>query len=635
MAGQQRTFDLVPTTLIKSDGPKRAMTSKQAKKAYLKANNGPRVSKAEQRRQEAKELARQKYEWEKEKAAAKAKAVRDKKVAKAAAERQARKKAGLPEPSKHVRASQGRISHFIRAGNKRTWQEMEEVVEDSDATVEGGGIPPKGGSLLEESIRNELESEDEFGDFPSLSQTDILEKLDSSAILIQQAVIAADPTQEGQKFLNDEFVDFSSLSQLDFSNIRAETKDKPRESVPAKVQPTNLPSKNPPQQPPILNVDDDDDEFLIDDLEMFADMAATQLLLEAASVDTRTNITINKPTVNRRPTTPQLQNLPMLGGRKTINSQENWGNTELMPLTGSALSERSINMPPPPLPFKCKTIGSFAPSPDKSRRPRNNTKSISRTPSNLSPSSTQAFLENNLDDFFPSSSQEARELTDDFPSNTQVTRELGLDKPYRSHGFEGLCCTQDLISSQGLAEICTLSRSPTKEDKQKRPAAQASKTRQTNNASAVLASDEYHDRTTARPLQLLPEPAERKPALTPVTHACPRRRAPFFEEKEEDNISHQPATRAMKEKPTPANPTLHQRKGRFFEEKYEDVLHAVLQESKKEEALRIASEAAVRLPAVEPIPKTTKRTLQRVQSGVTDYGDDDFHFSSQELLALP
>ncbi|KAH6679814.1 hypothetical protein B0J14DRAFT_307035 [Halenospora varia] len=633
MAGRQRTFDLVPTTLIKSDGPKRAMTSKQAKKEYLKANKGPRVSKAEQRRQEAEELARQKYEWEKEKAAAKAKAIRDKKTAKAEAERQARKKAGLPEPSKHVRASQGRISHFVRVGNKRTWQEMEDVAGDSDATVEGEGMPLKSDRPLEEPISNGAESEDEFGVFPSLSQTDILEKLDSSAISIQQKIIAADPTQEAQKPSDAEFGDFPSLSQSDFSNTRAETKDEPGESVPAKVQLTNLPSRNPPQQPPIIHVGNDA-EFPMDDLEIFADMAATKLLSEAADADTRTNTTIDKPTMNQRPTSPRPQNLPTLGGGKTINnSQENRGNTKLVSPTGPVLSDRSINMPPPSLPFQSKRISSFAPSPDKSRGPRNNTKSVSRTLSNLPPSSTQAFLENNLDDFFPSPSQEVRELADDFPSNTQITRELGLDKPSRIHRFEDLCCTQDLMSSQELAEICTPSRAPAREDKQKKPAARASKTQQTNNAStATLASDEYHDGRTAKPLQPFTKPAgEMTAPAAPLVR--PRRRAPF--EEKEDKISHQLATRAMQEKPTLANPAPPRQKGRFFEEKYEDVLHAVLQESKKEEALRIASEAATRLPAAKPVPKTTKRTLQRAQSGVTDYGDDDFHFSSQELLALP
>ncbi|RAL67099.1 hypothetical protein DID88_007879 [Monilinia fructigena] len=114
MPSKQRTFELVDT-------PKtiRPMTSKQAKKAYQKANRTPRISKAEQKRRDSEELAKHRKAYEKEKAAAKAKAARDKKAAKALEQKEQRKRLGIPEPSRHVRTSQSRISMFIKHGNKR------------------------------------------------------------------------------------------------------------------------------------------------------------------------------------------------------------------------------------------------------------------------------------------------------------------------------------------------------------------------------------------------------------------------------------------------------------------------------------------------------------------------------------
>jgi phage-related minor tail protein len=100
MASRQRTFDLIPTSLARSNGQKPPMTSKAAKKAHQLATRGPKVSRAEQRRRDAEELAQQKKEFEREKAAAKAKAVREKKAAKEQADRELRKKNGIPEPSR-------------------------------------------------------------------------------------------------------------------------------------------------------------------------------------------------------------------------------------------------------------------------------------------------------------------------------------------------------------------------------------------------------------------------------------------------------------------------------------------------------------------------------------------------------
>ncbi|KAB8293900.1 hypothetical protein EYC80_009376 [Monilinia laxa] len=209
MPSKQRTFELVDT-------PKtiRPMTSKQAKKAYQKANRTPRISKAEQKRRDAEELAKHRKAHEKEQAAAKAKAVRDKKAAKALEQKEQRKRLGMPEPSRHVRASQSRISMFIKQGNKRlrepgnTGEESEdtmcddldekppakriahEYTEEEGETLSKPIAPDELMYQAEPPMKHHVKknfndertlvkpvvsdgSDDEFGDFPPLSDNDI------------------------------------------------------------------------------------------------------------------------------------------------------------------------------------------------------------------------------------------------------------------------------------------------------------------------------------------------------------------------------------------------------------------------------------------------------------------------------
>ncbi|KAI0976479.1 hypothetical protein F4678DRAFT_417329 [Xylaria arbuscula] len=92
------------------------MTTKQVKKAYQKANKGPKLSKAEQRRQELFEQDRIRKEFEKEKNQVRARAARDRKKEKEGRERAEKKKKGLPLVD--VRASQDTIARFVRAKPK-------------------------------------------------------------------------------------------------------------------------------------------------------------------------------------------------------------------------------------------------------------------------------------------------------------------------------------------------------------------------------------------------------------------------------------------------------------------------------------------------------------------------------------
>jgi hypothetical protein len=86
------------------------------------------------------------------------------------------------------------------------------------------------------------------------------------------------------------------------------------------------------------------------------------------------------------------------------------------------------------------------------------------------PTSTQLFLADHLDDFFPSPSQELRELLediedDDIPSNTQVAREIGRDnvvvrpalvepaQPMLDDDFPWASSRDFMFSSQELREL--------------------------------------------------------------------------------------------------------------------------------------------------------------------------------------
>jgi len=428
------------------------MTSTQVKKAYRKSNKGPKVSRAEQRRRDAEELQRQKKEWEREQAAVKAKAARDKKATKARDEKEKRKREGVPEPRKGVRPSQARISCFVkREGEgdmKRKWDETRDsAAEESDDTMAEDSGPRPG-------KRVNVQQEDEFGgdDISDLDLPDLFRQLDQSFSSHESAV-------------NKENAGVTSWSS-------------PRKLI---------------RQNKCV-VDNKDEERDLDDSQVLAEMATTQLLTEAAKsfseeqeseFGTTTNNTTFSDIVLNIPTQSMLP-IPKLGESNKERQSPN------MPVR-KPLQERATNMPPPPRPVAAIKAASSNPSmPDHLLR----TKPPSRVPATSAhygreaskdrhnmppppiksasllpaPSATQAFLELHMDDFFPSPTQEARELlgntTDfDLPSNKQVMPELSPDT-LRGRGlspsllkeempYTELICTQDLMSSQEIQEMET------------------------------------------------------------------------------------------------------------------------------------------------------------------------------------
>ncbi|KAF7534648.1 hypothetical protein G7054_g6063 [Neopestalotiopsis clavispora] len=123
MAPVQQTFSLIPElpSALQGHGgdqpqPGRIsrppMTTKQAKKAYKAKNKGPKLSKAEQRRQDLMEQDRIRREFEKERNQARAKAARDKRKEKEEREKADKKKKGIPLFEVHP--SQDTLARFVR-----------------------------------------------------------------------------------------------------------------------------------------------------------------------------------------------------------------------------------------------------------------------------------------------------------------------------------------------------------------------------------------------------------------------------------------------------------------------------------------------------------------------------------------
>lgn len=485
------------------------MTSKAAKKAYREANKLPKVSKAEQRRIEAAEIARQKKEYEKEKAAAKAKTARERKLKKEAEEQAKRKKLGLLEPSRFVRPSQPTIKTFVKSGTgrKRAWEDVNNMLP--------------GGVDTENEHHNQCQSE---------AQTENSTK--------RLALRREDE--------DDEFGDFPSLSQADLPTLFAEPNDKSR-TVSVESSPSRSPYARP--KPQSVQCEAADHVPMVDQAKFDADMAESQLLTEAMLTRTtpasvhqcqyspfapKGASSLRKRMTETSPVSPCSIPGPQVLKTTTPEIQAN-GPSKLA-------DERSRTMPSPAVPMTVNRLRSRIPLSDVSRnmapppRPPNDQAAVTSTSrigakseqrlgrENLSipPTSTLAFLEAHIDDFFPSPSQQVRELLediDDMPSNTQIAREIDMEKdkdvarppvapvsmPTTHSLFEDetlhFLSSQDLeISSQDLRDIDTPSQ-PVQRD-----------------ALPQAVTNPHHFET------------EETPSLPPT----PRLKSRFFEEKEDD-----------------------------------------------------------------------------------------------------
>ncbi|KPM36394.1 hypothetical protein AK830_g10161 [Neonectria ditissima] len=453
MAPAQRTFTLIPQHPVRNESaaPTRPMTSKQVQKAYKAANKGPRLTRAERIREEKAEQERIRKEFEKEKASTKARAAREKKKGKELAEREQKRKKGLPLVN--VRPSQDTIARFVR-GNGTAKK------RDSDGRdVKANGAPepampcppakaPRLGDVLEEDeddgkgdkMEDEREQQREERKEEKYKET---EKKDNDYSLD----IQDDPHEyemEGQpQQLGDEdntnalmeekkkhtpnglhdCYDESMGLPLDPKELRQERNDEPEAMMPKKVMEQDKPKNSDDY------LDDSDDlafDLLGDSLE---GMHQTALIGPPPPIISRPQTTDN-PTRNvkgeanppvRRTNTPTPK--PITGHAQNTKISAHQSEPKNHPTRYA--QDLGLARQPRPEPSPQRPKPSF-------QRPYPVTP-IRQPPSPSPPCqdpplSTQAILFN-FDDFFPSSSQQARELEEEVAEERQSTAAIVAPEP--------------------------------------------------------------------------------------------------------------------------------------------------------------------------------------------------------------
>ncbi|KAI5860478.1 hypothetical protein GGS23DRAFT_580247 [Durotheca rogersii] len=470
MAPVQNTFSIIPNPPSAIDGCRddalesqpshRPMTTKQVKKAYRKANTGPKLSKAEKRRIELFEQDRIRKEFEKEKNQARARAARDRKKEKEQQERAEKKKKGLPLVDVHP--SQDTIARFVRGnakrqGSRETSLPAAATVDDTSSGAsatedEEESQPPHKKKKVELPAREENKDEDEDsrstppatrgylnpravspkiiaapterrptpkkpdpkgGDLALLEKCIHEELFGELLDTVETTLESKESVQDSKTTLSkDEYVNRSSLPVLrgspDLSSVVAEIsteEEKPRSGT--------LPSS---QRPP-------------------PNTFATNQTDPGGSKGSEA------PTLNHAVSTASAQDI--------IEDPIAKAPRMTQPLVSTAPPFKSPKTPmgPPPVPkFKSRTRGTVGesrpphfllkqtqapvspciadPNPRTGQAPHHHCHAPTRTTQEEEnpPTSTQLFVFNHLDDFFPTPSQEARELFGEpKPSNPEAT----------------------------------------------------------------------------------------------------------------------------------------------------------------------------------------------------------------------
>ncbi|KAM0253705.1 hypothetical protein ACHAP5_000282 [Fusarium lateritium] len=368
----QRTFTLIPQFPGRAESPDkpplRPMTSKQVRKEYKAANKGPKLTRAEAWKQEKAEQERIRKEFEREKAAAKAKVVRDKKKEKELAEKEAKRKKRLPLVN--VRPSQETISWFVRGnGTTKKRDACGEDVEQRDATTRDDDDTPD-----ETTGASEDEPEQPA---TKIQKLDNIQEEDEDLSDAEMDVLVQDrPLRLSTESPNDENPQEEANESI-MDDI---------EHLPAEV----APGLSSPKQPvPEIELEGMEDELDAD----FEEDFALRILedIEAA-----------------------------MGKSKPNESHKLETACASSPKSNSPIPEPLLDDTRKPIPNRyAEDLGLHRPQPvslDKSPPPKKsqpNTEARSPSPPHQEPPmSTQAILFN-LDDFFPSSTQQARELEED------------------------------------------------------------------------------------------------------------------------------------------------------------------------------------------------------------------------------
>ncbi|KAM6478614.1 hypothetical protein HDV62DRAFT_370848 [Trichoderma sp. SZMC 28011] len=425
----QRTFTIVPPAGPAERTPvnNRPMTSKQVRKAYKEANRVPRVSRAEQLRQERAEQERIRKEFEKDKAALKARTLREKKRAKEQAEREEKRKKGLPLVN--VRPSQDTIAWFVRgkgSGTKRDCRGQNAAITPVLPIVEEpeedeGDLPSPKRLCSQEQPKEEVcekadcEKEEWVGeDFEEEDFEELEEKREEVLPALEEPTTKVDATPEKNQrpaeedLLEDfEIMSDDEMSKLSFNQVAT----KPSvinaedhlptwpEATPAKQEkgsphhettlhkpesPITIKNPKPLALPEFDLISDDEDDLEQEMLALDVALIAQKQLSKQPAL-----VLVSQGSQKRaRSATGYEMDLGLATGLLSNTSQE----------TRSKRDEQACLMPPPPIPA----------APQRSRSPISPVAMKPQAP----PLSTQQILFN-MDDFFPTSSQQAAELEEE------------------------------------------------------------------------------------------------------------------------------------------------------------------------------------------------------------------------------
>ncbi|KAI1085482.1 hypothetical protein F5B20DRAFT_518509 [Whalleya microplaca] len=487
MAPVQNTFSIIPNAPADIDGDRparRPMTTKQAKKAYQKANKGPKLSKAEQRRQELFEQDRIRREFEKERNQARARTARDKKREKEEKERAEKKKKGLPLVEVHP--SQDTIARFIFRGNAKK--------PASDAGVRPDVVPDDDSDSHTLTAEDDDDDEDEDMPPPKRPRIETPDNVEPAAACATSSAAgvggSASPIQDHHaKELTPEVVEVvkqrssprqaspevaeADIDELVHLQLLGESFGAPSSPPREKVQddesaspqgqdvPVNLPSPKTPACPPRspITAEGPSQEQKAGESAALSPIRRPLQPLSAKGTNARTFNARQKPMTNRvKPA--------MVRENSTVTSPKRVSRKLQQPVPASrSFRHPRTPMGPPPVPPKFKSPG-YTPE----REPRTphflfkqpqvpNSHSAtesgqaSKAREEQPPMSTQAFMFNHLDDFLPSPSQEMRELFED----TKVNSTIGGSKTRTKRAVRPL--SEKHLSTGGLSSISSFNLS--------------------------------------------------------------------------------------------------------------------------------------------------------------------------------
>ncbi|KAH6892400.1 hypothetical protein B0T10DRAFT_559988 [Thelonectria olida] len=430
--GGQRTFTLIPQHPGRNDAPdaarfERPMTSKQVQKAYKAANRGPKMTRIERIKHEKAEQERIRKEFEKERAASKARAAREKKKGKALAEREEKRKKGLPLVN--VRPSQDTISRFVR-GNGTTkkrdaeGEQMEAKEAKNTETLDLPTAAPKLDDIVEEE--DEADIEDLAIELekpcpppplpPPIPEPETIpeekKKDEKETNNKKQKMIEEDGnfTQDLDDYFDKEAFDFFSPPVV--TKPKLISKPGPIAEEKKKVDLDPWSDSNPWKKDhggavdgPFDVLDDNEDAGDLDD---YFDEELAQDMLQDILADAQEAAMKNQLKTNH--TRPHCAHMSMELPEPSVPKESSRPTRKPTPYEEDLGIQKQTPMAPPPRP---STVKLARRSPSRSPSP----------PRQAPPLSTQAIL-SNFDDFFPSPSQQARELEEEITAKSTPSKAI-------------------------------------------------------------------------------------------------------------------------------------------------------------------------------------------------------------------